>query len=248
MARDVKAGVDEFAGQVEQLLDDNLVSMLLYGAAVRGQGGEAPTILIVVKDPGPRALRPVNELITKWVKKGNPPPLIFGERELRASTDVFPIEIEEMREAHVLLKGGNPLEGLPTTREDLRHELEREVRGKLLQLRAEFAAAAADGKALSALVAESANTFFILFRAVLRLVGRTPPRDVMQLVRDIGPVAAIDEDAFEWVLDRLAGKKTAALKAHDSTGYRYMEQIERLASFIDGFDTTLPAGAPGTGE
>jgi len=245
MVKDVRARVAEFADQLEKLLGDNLVSMLLYGSVIRQDGSGAPTTLLVVKDAGPRALQPINELITRWAKKGNPPPLIFGEREFCASADVFPIEIEEMREAHQRLKGADPLHGIETTREDLRRELEREVRGKLLQLRAEFAAAAADGKALSALLTESAATFFILFRAVLRLVGRTPSQDGRVLVQQIGEVAAIEADSFGWVLDRLAGRKVPALKAHDPIGFRYLEQIEKLAGFIDSFDTELPADAPG---
>jgi hypothetical protein len=150
-----------------------------------------------------------------------------------------------MREAHVLLQGRDPLDGVQTTTDDLRRELEREIRGKLLQLRAEFAAAAADGKALGTLLAESANTFFILFRAILRLVGRPPPQHSRLLVQEMAQVAEIDADALGWVLDRLTGKKTPGLNAHDPIGYRYLEQIERLAGFIDSFDTTPPADTPG---
>ena len=248
MARDKMAKVEEFATRLEQALGDNLVSFMLYGPAVRAEGKKDTTTLLIVRDASPKKLRPIEAFIASWAKKGNPPPLIFSEQGWRSSTDVFPIEIEDMREAHLLLKGEDPLDGLHTTKQDLRRELEREVRGKLLQLRTEFAAVASDGKAAGLLLADSAVTFFILFRAVLRLVGNTPPSDPKALVRETAEVTGLDSDAFDWILDRLAGRKPPALKAYDPVGDRYVEQIERLAQFVDSFDVTRAETAPEQGS
>ncbi len=248
MTRDTKAQVEEFATRLEQTLGENLVSLLLYGPAVRDEGtGEAATLLIL-RDAGPRDLRPIESHVNSWTRKKNPPPLIFSEREWLEATDVFPIEIEDMKEAHLLLRGTNPLEGIETTRDDLRRELEREVRGKLLQLRAEFAAVAADGKALGALLVASARTFFVLFRGVLRLVGQTPPQEAPNLVRDVGATTGIDAAAFSWILDKLSGRKVPDLRPYDSIGDRYLEQIERLTSFVDSFDTTGTGDKPELGS
>jgi hypothetical protein len=177
------------------------------------------------------------------VKKGFPPPLIFSEGEWRDSADVFPIEIEDMREAHRVLRGSNPLDGVETEPEDTRRELEREVRGKLLQLRTEFAATASDGKALGARLADSATTFFVLFRATLRLAGRTPPLDSSTLVKETADLAGFDGTAFDWILKKLAGHKPANLKPHDAVGNHYVEQIERLAQYVDAFVTTSEQGS-----
>jgi hypothetical protein len=237
MAKDLNTKVDEFAARLENTLGDNLVSLLLYGPAVRNEGRTVPTTLLVVRDAAPAALRGIEEPIAGWVKKGFPPPLIFSQREWEASSDVFPIEIEDMREAHRLLRGTDPLDGIATTKEDLRRELEREVRGKLLQLRTEFAATAADGKALGNLLADSATTFFVLFRATLRLAGRTPPLDPADLVQDTADLAEMDGTAFDWILNGLAGKKRPNLKPYDAIGNRYVEQIELLAHFVDSYET-----------
>ncbi len=239
MAKDLNTKVEEFAARLESALGDNLVSLMLYGPAVRAEGPNVPTTLLVVRDASPAALRCIEEQIGGWVKKGSPPPLIFSEQEWSASSDVFPIEIEDMREAHRLLRGADPLDGIETTKEDLRRELEREVRGKLLQLRTEFAAYAADGKALGSLLADSATTFFVLFRATLRLAGRTPPLNSAELVRETADLADLDGTAFDWILGRLAGQKQPNLKPYDVTGDRYVEQIEKLAHFVDSYETQM---------
>lgn len=243
MAKDLSKKVEEFANSLEKALGDNLLSLLLYGPAVRVEGPSIPTTLLVVRDASPRALRNIEATVGGWVKKGFPPPLIFSEREWHASTDVFPIEIEDMREAHRLLRGTDPLDGIETVQEDLRRELEREVRGKLLQLRTEFAATASDGKALGALLADSATTFFVLFRATLRLAGRTPPLDSAALVKETADLAGFDGTAFDWILGKLAGRKQPNLKPYDAVGDHYVEQIELLAHFVDAYETTSEQGS-----
>jgi hypothetical protein len=248
MAKDMKARVEEFADQLEGALGNNLLSLMLYGPAVRQEGTGTATMLLILQDAGPRSLRPIEDLVKAWTKKDNPPPLIFAEHEWEASADVFPIEIEDMREAHLLVRGRDPLQDIQTSREDLRHELEREIRGKLLQLRTEFAAAASDGKALGALLEGSARTFFVLFRAILRLVGRSPSQEPRALVQETAEVTGIDTGAFTWVLERMSGEKARPLKAHDPTGDRYLEQISTIAVFIDTFDATRPAEEPEGGS
>ncbi|MBI4541729.1 MAG: hypothetical protein HY705_01730 [Gemmatimonadetes bacterium] len=190
-------------------------------------------LLLIVGDASAAALRPVAPAIAAWVKTGQPAPLIFSESEWLASADVFPIEIEDMREAHRLLGGRDPFESVRTERSDLRQELEREIRSKLLRLRTEYAAAAPSGKALGELLENSAGTFFVLFRAVARVVGKVPPAEPAALVAEVAAAAGMDPAAFDWVLGRLAGRKVPALAPYDPAGGRYMDAIERLARFVD---------------
>jgi hypothetical protein len=247
MAKDPHAKVEQLAAQLDEKLGDNLVTFCLYGPAVRHdtrEGEKALTTLLIVRDASPLGLRPIEEPIADWAKKGNPPPLVFAEEGWRNSTDVFPIEIEDMREAHRILRGRDPFADITTTRDDLRRELEREVRGKLLRLRTEFVATASKGKALEELLLDSVGTFFVLFRAVLRLTGEEPPQTPKTLVRETASVAGLDATAFDWVLDKLVGHNVPSLRAYDPIGDRYVEQIERLATFVDTYDTTGAQGAP----
>ena len=247
MAKDLNAKVEQLAAQLEKQLGDNLVSFCLYGPAVRHDtrdGERALTTLLIVRDASPLGLRPIEQPIAEWAKKGNPPPLVFAEEGWRNSTDVFPIEVEDMREAHRILRGGDPFDSITTTRADLRAELEREVRGKLLRLRTEFVATASKGKALEELLLDSVGTFFVLFRAVLRLVGEEPPQTPKTLVHETARVAGLDPSAFDWVLDKLVGHNVPSLRAYDPIGDRYVEQIECLATFVDTYDTTGVPKAP----
>jgi hypothetical protein len=247
MAKDTRAQLAQLTKQVDAALGSNLVTLAVYGPAIRHdtrEGERLVTTLLIVADASPAALKAVEPSILEWTRKGYPPPLVFADEEWRRSTDVFPMEIEDMREAHEILLGADPFSGLVTTRADLRRELEREIRGKLLRLRTEFVAAAARGKALEDLLLDSAGTFFVIFRAVLRLTGHTPPQTPRALVQETAAVAGLDVKAFEWVIDKLVGHNVPSLKAHDPAGDRYVEQIEHLAQFVDRYESPGANQAP----
>jgi predicted nucleotidyltransferase len=240
MARSTKPSLEQFASRLEAALGENLVSLVLFGSAARGthvEGRSDLNLLLIVKDAGVARLHAATPVLAEWAKAGEPAPLVFAEQEWRASTDVFPIEIEDMREAHRVLAGRDPFEGIVTRRADLRRELEHELRGKVLRLRTEYAAAAADGKALGRLLVHSAGTFFILFRAALRLVRGVPPAGHDALVRETAAAAGLDAAAFEWVLGALGGKEPKALEAYDPIAGKYVDAMEVLADYVDGLET-----------
>ncbi len=224
---------EEIAAQIASALGDNLKSVLLYGTAIRGgyaRAHQEVNILVLVEDASTQAIGQIEKPLAAWVKKGNAAPLIFERSEWEGSTDVFPIEIEDMREAHRLIAGTDPFEGVVTNRDDLRQELEREVRGKLLQLRAQHAAFAPNGGALTRLLVDSASTFFVLMRALVRLEGQTPEAEPARLVEQAAGVADLDAGAFHWVIDKISGGKVKPLKSDDPIAARYVDEIQKLTN------------------
>ena len=136
--------VNEFADQISKALGGRLVSLLLYGSAAREQGADSGerdgmnTLLIVdAVDPG--LFASLAAPIKAWSAK-HPPPLILTEREWRDSADAFPIEYEDIRDAHRVLAGRDPWQGVRVQREEVRRQLEHELKGKLMHLRQAYAA------------------------------------------------------------------------------------------------------------
>ncbi len=240
MADGRKPNLEQLASRLEAALGDNLVALLLYGSAARGahvDGRSDLNVLLIVKDASVARLHTATPLLAEWAKAGEPAPLVFAEAEWRSSADVFPIEIEDMREAHRVLAGRDPFEGVVTRRADLRRELEHELRGKVLRLRTEYAAAAADGQALGRLLVHSAGTFFVLFRATLRLLGGAPPAGHDALVKETAAAAGLEVAAFDWVLAALDGKNPKGLEPYDPVAGRYVDAMEQLADFVDRLET-----------
>jgi hypothetical protein len=238
MVKSWETQLDRLAEALQAALGDSLVALLVYGSAAR-EGASGPradvNVLLIVRDASSAGLRPVAEAIAGWVKAGYAPPLVFGEAEWHACTDVFPIEIEDMREAHRLLAGRDPFAGLATTHADLRRELEREVRSKLLHLRTAYAAAAPDGKALEALLEQSSGTMLTLLRAALRVAGRPVPADAAGQVAAAAELAGFDPAGFQWVVARRAGATTRRLEPYDGTAAAYVDAVQRLAAWVDTY-------------
>ncbi len=178
--------VAQFAAEVARALGARLVALLLYGSWARGthvpDRSDVNTLLIcdTVDDALFAALAPA---MRAWTRAGHPAPLILTEREWRESADAFPIEYEDMRDAHRLLAGRDPWPGIQVDRGQLRRQLEHELMGKLVRLRQAYAALHEDPKQLARVVVGSAGGFFTMLRAVLRLAGRPVPASPAELVR-----------------------------------------------------------------
>ena len=233
---DTKAAIAALTSGLQEALGEDLVSLMLYGSAARGTaspGYSDVNVLLVVQDASATTLHRASAALAAWRKAGHSPPLIQTETEWSASVDVFPIEIEDIREAHTLLAGRDVVSALTTSRGDAREELEREARGKLIRLRAEYAAAAADGKALGALLARATGTFLVFFRAALRLAGQAVPAESDALVLEAAEVAGFEAGAFDWALAARAGAKPKALAPYDPVASAYLAAVERFVKYVN---------------
>jgi len=94
---------------------------------------------------------------------GNPPPLIFSEDFLNQSLDVFPIEFLDIKSAHRMLYGPDPFESLSVQTADLHHQLEFELRSKLVQMQQRFLQSGGEAKALRELLGRSLSAYTALF-------------------------------------------------------------------------------------
>src|SRR6266571_2534847 len=98
-----KLTIDSLGDAVARALGQRLVALLLYGSAARGTNvrdrSDINTLLIcdAADDALFDALAPV---VREWTRARHPAPLILTEREWRESADAFPIEYEDMRDAH----------------------------------------------------------------------------------------------------------------------------------------------------
>jgi hypothetical protein len=228
--------IEEFATQIEQALGDNLLSLLVFGSVARGHyipGRSDINLLMIVRDAGTSALHPAAGCTAAWTDQKEPAPLIFSSDEWRASADVFPLEIEDMREAHRVVRGTDPLAGVTTNRAHQRHQLEREVREKLLRLRAQYAAGMPDGESLGQLLDGSLGPLVVLLRATLRLAGKVVPADPAVVIQSGAETAGLDRSVFDWALARRAGRPAASLKPFDALAARYVDQVQKLAQYVN---------------
>jgi predicted nucleotidyltransferase len=213
-------------------------SALLYGSAARGDyvaGRSDINLLLVLDDPAPTRLRALAPAFAAWRKAASEPPLLISRAEWARASDVFPIEITDMRAGYRVLRGADPLVAARVDRADLRQALERELRGKLLRLRQGYAAAAGDEKALGQLAAASSGTILVLLRSLLILVGRPVPAPPAELAAEAASLVGAP-----------AGALLAPLEHRGVRGWRWnageFEQYLNAVALAVGYVDQLQLG------
>lgn len=179
MAGIVDSLVEPFLRDCDRLLGRGY-SAVLHGSLVRGEyleGVSDVNLLLVLESATPDVLAALATPFAFWARAHQPPPLLISRPEWRRSADVFPVEITDIRSAYTVLRGDDPLADVTVVRADLRTDLERDLRGRLLRLRQGYVALAADGGALAAMARHTAPSVIVLLRAVLVLAGaQVPPK------------------------------------------------------------------------
>ena len=171
--------------QISAFVDDlrtthgkNLVSVILYGSAAAGDHHHRHSdynILVALEKIGPEDLRNAHAAVREWAKLGHNVPVYFTASEIEHASDVFPIEFQQMKRARKVLFGRDVLADVEVSNENLRHQVEFELRSKLIMLRRQYIPASATVEGLERLMADSLVSFMALFRGVLMLKGIDPP-------------------------------------------------------------------------
>ena len=220
-----------FVERLRSAHGEHLVSVTLYGAP---RGDVVRQVLVVLDAITPGDLRAERDAVSEWVEAGHPPPVYFTAAEIAGAGDVFPIEFFDMMENRRVLAGRDVLAGLEISSRNLRHQVEYELRGKLMRLRRLYVPASSDPGRLSSLLSGSLVTFARLFKFALRLAtgGATPDgeRDVVKAA--VGRFG-LDAAPFEQIFAaRDGGAPMREVDAHACFG-AYIEQIERVIDAVD---------------
>ena len=217
--------VGPFLSQVDAALDSGY-SAVLYGSAARGDfvpGRSDLDLILVTDDLSPARLSRLGGAFATWRKSGYEPPLVILRSEWARATDVFPIEITDMRCGYEVLRGPDPVAGLQVAPADLRRALEREFRGKLLRLRQGYVAAAGDPVALGLLAERSSGTFLVL-------LGRSVRAEAVEVVAAAAGAMGMDGESL---LNVVRHRAERGWRCPPGEFEGYLDAVASAATFLD---------------
>lgn len=216
--------------------EEALVSVVLYGSAAVDDfipESSDVNVLILLREVTPEALRMAKRPLAQWAGEPALVPLFFSPAELAASTDVFPMEILDMRDRHRLLWGEDPFAKLTLSDSDLRRQLESELRGKWLRLRHAFLRDTGDAVALRALMRESVSSVQALLAAALRLYDDRRPVRRAEVFARAWTVFGLNAEVLERVVAVKEGRQGWPDAEMERAFERYLDGVERLLNRID---------------
>ncbi len=230
---------DALTERLTEALGDRLVSVVLYGSAAVGERSEKYSdfnVLVVCDRLGIEELNLIGPLTQEWAQCGNPPPLLFTRERLLESSDVFPIELLDIKEGHRMLYGEDVVRELPISQQNLRFQLEHELKGKLIQLRESYLLTATKEPEIADLMIHSLSPFQVLFRAALRFFEINVPRRKRHAVRSLGKHVNYDVSIFDTIADLRDGIISSEELDISDCFNRYLQCIEQTADLINNLD------------
>jgi hypothetical protein len=227
---------EELVELVKGALGANLRGIVLYGSAATGEfvaNRSDYNILVTTERLTLEDLEKLAGPIARWTKAGNPPPLCFTADRFRDSADVFPLEFLDIQESHRLLHGDDPVRDLAVSSAHLRHQLEYDLKSKMLLLRRRILAEGAAVKRLTALMVDSISAFLALFRGALRLFESNIPATKLEAVDRLAQRLDFAPDVFRTVSELKNGTRLAKDMDVRALFDRYLQTIERVVDAVD---------------
>ena len=170
---------------IQEVLGDQLLAVVLYGSSAAGdyiEGQSDFNLLVIAKEWRSSDLKAIHGTLSKWLKAGNPAPLCFTPKRFEDAADVFPMEMLDIIESHRVLYGNDPIKTIKVDLTHLRHQVEFELRSKLLKLRQTYLQLSKPDKNLGSLMVESLSSFQAVCRGALRLFSKKIPIDTFHVV------------------------------------------------------------------
>ncbi len=236
----IRKKAESFAANARECFGDSLRSIVLYGPAARGEDtkGTVLSFMAVVTDNSPSAIAPCSGFMHRWTKDGIGTPLIVTPDYIADSLDTFPLEFMGMRSAYVVVAGEDVLAGLEFAAKDVRSQCERELKGKLIHLRAEYLTHRGSSKELAHLVRRSLETFRLVFVGALHLKGNSAPSGTRELMDAAGAAFCLDSALFGKLYDFGMGTLKPDHEELDRLFDLYVEDLDKFSHALDTFGCT----------
>lgn len=189
----------ELTGELGSEPDGGVRSVVLHGSVARGEAVEGLSdvnLLVLLGDVSPARLAAAAPLVRAWWEDTGAVPLVFTPGEWARSTDVYPVEVADMLDAHRLVAGVDPLEGMAVSLRHMRLQTERELRGKLIHLREGVLLAADRPDDLGRLLVSAAPSLATYLRTVIRLQRREAPPNTPDAAKSAARIVGGDPGAF----------------------------------------------------
>jgi hypothetical protein len=188
---------------------------------------------MLLSDEGINNLSKAFEAVSRWHKRRVSTPLFLTKNYISSSLDVFPIEFLNLKSHYKVIFGEDVLQFLTVEKKFLRLQCEREIKGKLLQLRQQFLETGGNKGSIENLLARSAPTFYAIFRALLFLQDKAIPSGSKELLSLVAQETGLDISRMLDILKIKEGSKKLATAEAVSFMEQYIAQIKTLSKGID---------------
>src|ERR1700728_2235333 len=238
--------INELVERLRAAAGANLESVILFGSAVAGDFHPEfsnVNLFCVIRDSSFAALQALAPAAKWWDAQKQPPPLFMTRDEIERSSDVFTIELLDMKQHHRVLFGEDVLQGLSIPANLHRLQVEYELREKLVLLRQHLLLAAGNDSRMWELLTRSVSSFATLFRHALIVLGNTAPVGKREAVQALARQVGFDAAGMLQGLDVREKKSDRKMFDVADVFAHYLAALEHVTAAVDRM---LDSGASGS--
>jgi hypothetical protein len=230
---------ESFVDDVQAAFGTSLRSVVLYGPAARGETSKEPyiTFLVVADDTTPSELAHCTPYLKGWRKRLVATPLFIAPDYIGRSLDTFPLEFMSMAASYHIAYGEDVLAGLSFEAADIRAQCEREIKGKLLHLRAEYLNLRGNAKGLVDLANRSLTAFRPVFLGALFLKDVPAPERTADMLDAVIKAYGLDAALFGRLTTLAGGGMKIGDTDADTLFDLYVEELDALSLALDELAT-----------
>lgn len=186
-------------GDLVRALGDNLVSLLVFGSAARGEFREEVSdidLVVVLKEASPAALESISNPLQVARNAGRIESMILVADEIPRAADVFPLFYDDLRSSHALLHGTDPFASLTIADHHRRLRIEQELREASIRLRRAVVDAGGAPRQLTGAIERKIKQIRGPLRALLALNGKQVGVALPEVMAASGEFYKVDVAAF----------------------------------------------------
>jgi hypothetical protein len=174
---DYQSALDRASDALQRRLGENLISLALYGSAVRGMlvpGVSDLNLLIVLAESTPDAHAAVGDALQGRIRIT---PFIVGRKGLERSMGVFAGKFRSIRRNYKVLHGEDPFEKIEISEKTARFICEQALRNLRLRAVRAFVRFGGQPKAYREYLLHAEPNIFTNLSEIVRLAGTEIPHD-----------------------------------------------------------------------
>ncbi|MEQ8214450.1 MAG: hypothetical protein ABRQ35_11185 [Smithellaceae bacterium] len=219
-----------------KVFGNELISLIIYGSAAGGyyiRGKSDINLLVVLTPAGLDKFTDVLETVQSWRKRSVAIPLIMSKNFVESSLDSYPIEFLGMKNSHILIYGEDILAELTVKPADLRLQIERELRSKLLLLREGYLEAEGKPRRLRSLISRSLTAFLAIFNALLYYKTGKMQQGRREIIKEMRKTFTMDASVFLFCADIKEGKDKFSGAEVTDIFRKYFQEINDICKMAD---------------
>ena len=171
----------------------------------------------------------VIDLQEKFARQRFGRPLFMDKEYIASSCDSYPMEFLDMKGCYRVLFGEDVLMSINPKTEDLRLQVERELKGKWLHLLREYTFARKNYKRLLQLTRLSLKAFSPVFRALLKLKDAPVPSSRKELFAAVESAYSLTDSPFQTIAASYAAERSGLEP-------RFIAYADAVKSIIDAIE------------